>query len=425
MSIGHPGVALKSVWDSFTLLLVAPDADSTGRATFRVLRLPTPGDNAVFDMPDPPAGGARQVRIGTGSKESYGWPVIETNAAGDAVIAYTRVGPGSYASIRYNAWLDIHPAFEPEMLFGRILKAGEATVKQNKDASSNPKPTRWGDLAGASVDMVAGKEADGIWIAHEYALATAANSTVNGSWALWFGKIFGSAYPDWYFSDDVLKVAGSGLRQGSSATLKAKLANGGDRAARRSKLRAVLVDADGREPTLASAPAPQLPPGRSRSVELSARIPSDLAPGSYGIKLVVDPPGRAREYSRQNNSIACACAVVVPGAPPPVPPPTPAPTPPPAPPTAPSSPPDLVLVRLSPTGFTVVNSGGTDAGPFEVTVSNVGAFPFGGLSAGAAASREFTSPCSRTVRTVQATADPRLQVTEANESNNDAMADCS
>jgi hypothetical protein len=193
MTIGHPGVPLKSVWAWNALFLVAPDADSSGRATFRILRLPTPG-GSTFDLPDPPNGGARLVNAGEGSTQSFGWPAIEVNKDGDAVIVYTVVGSSLYASIRYNAWLDVHPAFEPQMQTGRFLKLGEATLPQRTDGEGKPIATRWADLTGASVDFVGGKEALGIWIVHEYARSSGGGSTTNGSRAIWVGKIFGKSY---------------------------------------------------------------------------------------------------------------------------------------------------------------------------------------------------------------------------------------
>jgi hypothetical protein len=190
MSIGHPGVPLKSVWAKSSLFLVSPDADATGRATFRILRLPTPGDNGPFALPEPPAEGALQINVGQGSTQSYGWPAIEVNEDGNAVIVYTLVGSSNYASIRYNAWLNVGPGSQPQMQDGRILKAGEATLKPNSG-----KPSRWADLAGASVDFENGKEAPGIWIALEYARRSKIGSTTNGKRALWVGKIFGTTYP--------------------------------------------------------------------------------------------------------------------------------------------------------------------------------------------------------------------------------------
>ena len=110
---------------------------------------------------------------------------------GKALFAYTVVGSSYFASIRYNAWLNVHPAFEPTLQTGRFLKVGEAALPQNKDAQGNPIATRWADLAGASVDFKFGKPAPGIWVVHEYARKPAGGGTTGGSRALWVGKVFG------------------------------------------------------------------------------------------------------------------------------------------------------------------------------------------------------------------------------------------
>jgi hypothetical protein len=107
---------------------------------------------------------------------------------------YTITGPKAYASIRYNAWI----FDEATMRGGRLLKAGEATETQQTDSTGNPLldkngkpvPTRWGDLAGTSVDFAYGKEANGIWFAHEYARSTN-GSSLNGSYGIWVGRILG------------------------------------------------------------------------------------------------------------------------------------------------------------------------------------------------------------------------------------------
>jgi len=186
---------LKVVWRWF-LYVTLDDAGSTKLARVRVLRL------WVSDFPNVPAppasgsnGGSRQLEIGAGSTGSFGWPALEVNKNNDSVVVYAIVGPNAYASIRYNAWI----FDEATMRGGRLLKAGEATETQLTDSNNNPLldkygnlvPTRWGDLAGASVDFAFGKEADGIWIVHEYARSTDGVSTSNGSYGIWVGKIFG------------------------------------------------------------------------------------------------------------------------------------------------------------------------------------------------------------------------------------------
>ncbi len=165
---------LKAVWSGGTLYIVTNDADPTGRAIFRALRLPTSAWPYVPSPQDVGSGGD-QVRGGSTSTSSFGWPAIEVAPNGDAVVVYTRTGPSSYADIRYNVW----PHDQKDMLGGRILKYGEAAT---------PTSTRWGDLAGASVEFENGKETAAIWIAHEYARSIG-GATTNAAYGVWVGKI--------------------------------------------------------------------------------------------------------------------------------------------------------------------------------------------------------------------------------------------
>ena len=301
MSLGHAGVPIKSVWRWHALYLVSPDADSSGRATFRLLRLPTPGDVGAFDIPDPPNGGATQTLIGQGSTQSYGWPAIEANPAGDAVIVYTRVGPDQFAGIRYNAWKKIHPAFSSTLLFGRMLKQGEATIPASKTI-------RWGDLTGASVDFANGNEQDGIWIVHEYAWKPASGSA---SRALWVGKVFGKTYFDLYFPLERLAGAKRLLKPGDVGEFSARLANGGDERARATTLSLALTARGRPNRVFARIRVPGLRPGRTLVARFKVVIPTDLQAGRYRVEVRADAGRRAREYSLANNRAICVCSVVV------------------------------------------------------------------------------------------------------------------
>lgn len=62
---------------------------------------------------------------------------------------------------------------------GRVLKEGEAATAE---------ATRWGDLAGASVDIAKdGGENRGVWIFHEHA-------RMDHSYGTLVGKVFGGSY---------------------------------------------------------------------------------------------------------------------------------------------------------------------------------------------------------------------------------------
>ena len=77
--------------------------------------------------------------------------------------------------------------------------------------------------------------------------------------------------------------------------------------------------------------------------------------------------------------------------------------------------PDLV-VAVTGTSFTISNVGNAPAGAFVVNVQGLGPFTFGGLAAGASATRTVT--CASVQRLV--TADSGNAVTESNEGNNTA-----
>lgn len=77
--------------------------------------------------------------------------------------------------------------------------------------------------------------------------------------------------------------------------------------------------------------------------------------------------------------------------------------------------PDLVITALGRSSFTVTNVGSAPAGPFVVTVSQIGTFTFSGLAPGQSATRTW-SVCR--TGTLIAVADARRTVAESNENNN-------
>jgi len=67
----------------------------------------------------------------------YGWPALEVNNKGDAVIVYARSGTSIYAEARYSAYFST----DADIRSSDRLKKGEETVPSGK-------PIRWGDTAG-------------------------------------------------------------------------------------------------------------------------------------------------------------------------------------------------------------------------------------------------------------------------------------
>jgi hypothetical protein len=90
-------------------------------------------------------------------------------------------------------------------------------------------------------------------------------------------------------------------------------------------------------------------------------------------------------------------------------------------PTPPAARPDLVISAMgydpaAKYSFTVANQGTGAAGPFTVDIPGEGTFPIAGLAPGASATRTFRTACKVAAET--ATADPRGQIAETDESNN-------
>ena len=212
MSVGLPGTPFEAVWRGF-LWLVCEDTNATNHSNVRLIRLYTNADSPG-DIAQPPV--SDTVRIGAGSTLSYGWPAVEVNKNHDAVVDYTVVGKTTYASMRYNAWLHN----EPQPRYGRILAPGKGAY-----LTTNA-PERWGDVAGAAVDFVQGKEAEGIWVVHQYGAA-------GGGYAIHVSKIFGATYPDLVPG---LQLAAGSASAGGDLRIRGSVENWGDKRAPRARV---------------------------------------------------------------------------------------------------------------------------------------------------------------------------------------------
>jgi hypothetical protein len=408
---------LKVVWNHWFLYVVTNDAKTWGgssdqRTSIRFIRLWVSGYPSI---PPPGTGGSR-LRIFGGSASGdppggttfYGWPALEVDKDQNAIVVYARSGTKLYAQARFSAWMDGETDIRPS----RLLKAGTGTTKQAYDTTVTPqKPiaTRWGDLAGASVDFVGGKEAAGVWIVHEYAKGA------NDGYGVHVGKVLGTAYPNLDLSH--LAPLPATVRPGAKLPLAATLTNAGDGTAPPTHVGVMLVSAGGAVP-LGSFRVARLRAGHRARLQFDATLPADLAPGAYRIVLTADPSGRVREYSDADNSVSGVFAIPAPPAPPGSPPPPPPPPPPPA------SPPNLAIAAATAEAATIVNNGGSPAGVFEVLVNGAGAFSIPGLGPGERSTIRFNSPCSRTVRSFTVNADARNQVLESDETDNIATVRC-
>lgn len=183
---------LKAVFRNEFLYVVTNDARDWGnigkmRTSVRYIRVPVSGWPKI---PLPPSGGGVSRTFGGGSSLEkisglihYGWPGIEVNKLGDAVIVYARTGEEIYPEVRASAYM----ANESDIWPSRQLKAGEkpyAIGYATYQASDAVLP--WGDTAGTCIDP---SDDTGIWVAQQYASSPTGDN--DGNYDIWVGKFFG------------------------------------------------------------------------------------------------------------------------------------------------------------------------------------------------------------------------------------------
>jgi hypothetical protein len=390
---------VKAVWRSGKLWLVASESHSGNVSTLTDVRL------AKLNVSGYPSVSGATKRISS-TVLHYSWPAVEVNAAGDVAVVHQGLSPNIYPGVRYTAWLHAEAAPRSQ----RLLKQGDAAYQPN-----GGKTYLFGDIAGASVDYVNGKEATGIWIANQYAGS-------DGDYAIWVAKVFGTSFADLFVGAEAV-VSKLALAPGECFDVTSRVGNQGDRRSAKTDV-AVLLNG---VPLVRKA-LPPLRPRRRLPLRLHACVPPGTGGGKARVTLASDASKLVPEYDERNNDVSRNVTIVVP--PPPTTTTAPAtttvattttttPTT-----TTPVALPDLVIVRMSTSSYTVRNVGGSAAGHFVVSVSGVGTFGHGGLDAGESDTQAFTSPCSRTVPSVTATADARNEVTESDEGNNSATARC-
>lgn len=182
---------LKAVYRNGFLYTVTNDSRDWGgigkaRTSIRYVRVPVSGWPTV---PSPPDGDGVSRTFGGGSTlenisglKHYGWPGIEVNKLGDALIVYTRTGEEIYPEARASAYMSSASDLWPS----RQLKAGEQSYAlgyASYQASDALLP--WGDTAGTCVDP---SDDTGIWVAQQYASSAAGDN--NGNYDIWVGKFF-------------------------------------------------------------------------------------------------------------------------------------------------------------------------------------------------------------------------------------------
>jgi hypothetical protein len=395
---------VKAVWRAGTLYFVLSESHSVNGTPFtsvRLVKLDVSGYPSIVGL-------TRKIKSNAGH---YSWPAVEVNKLGDVAVVHQALSPNIYPGVRYTAWLH----GEPDLRESRLLKAGDSAYAPNSG-----KTYLFADIAGASVDFLQGKEASGIWIAEQYAGA-------GGDYDIWVAKVLGST-----FADLSIAAAAKVALAGNCFAAAVPVVNRGDGASGKTDVAVALNGA-----VLARQPLAPLRPRGRRLLNVRACVPPGTAGGKARVELIVDAARRVVEYDEGNNAAAREITIAV-TPPPPTTTTTPTTTAPPATTTVttttvtttttttttPARLPDLVIVRMTTTSYTVENVGESNAGHFLVTVSGVGTFEYDGLGDGKSKTETFRSPCSRAVRSAAATADARNEVAESDEGNNTATASC-
>ena len=211
---------------------------------------------------------------------SYGWPVVETNAGGDIVLAYARTGATIDPEIRFSTWMSGETDIRPS----RLLKAGE---KAYKLSWASPGPLPWADTGGISVDPF---DDEAVWFAHCYADSHAGD----GNYAIYVGKVLGSTHPSLKLNVHLLEVAV--VRPGDPVELAVSIANGGDGRSPAARAEVRLLHEHAGPIGVADLRVPPLAPGATAYVELVVRVPERVPARDYALEVAVDLGDGVRQY---------------------------------------------------------------------------------------------------------------------------------
>ncbi len=234
-------------------------------------------------------GGSSSFYDEPGARVHYGFPTVEVNKSGDAVIVYGRTGTTVYPEVSFSRY----PAAGPDIEPSRRLKQGEATFKLWSETV-----LQLHDLNGAAIDP---HDDTAVWIAAPYSVkATAAPPGLGGNvnFAIWVGKILGQAYADLVPAKVVFgpKV----VNRGQQLTVTTSVANQGDGNAGSSRVAVSLVKGSS---TVKLGEFSLVPVASGKTIQLiaSMTVPASLAKGTYTVRTDVDATNLVVEYSGVNN----------------------------------------------------------------------------------------------------------------------------
>ncbi len=219
---------------------------------------------------------------------SYAWPIVETNANGDTVLAYNRTGATRDPEIRFSTWMNAETDIRPS----RLLKGGEQPYALSWVPASQSLP--WADTGGISVDPY---DDIAVWFAHAYA----DSHTMDGNYAIWVGKVLGSRFP-WLKVRLNLVAGPRPLHRGEPVEFDLLVENGGDGQSARTRAHIALVPGSGEKQRLLSVRVPEIRAGAIVVLRLAPLLPADMQDGEYRLEALVDPNRHIRQYTHAHNS---------------------------------------------------------------------------------------------------------------------------
>jgi hypothetical protein len=281
---------LKAVFRSSRLYVTFHDAanffgDGVTTAC-RFARLNVASFPAVLKEVDRYFGGRSDVYDAPQMRVFYGFPAVEANKDGDAILVYGRSSLWFYPEVSFSSY----PLAGPDILPSRQLSKGQDRFVWPK---LDPLPLY--DLNAATVDPF---DDTAVWIA---APATIWRSVAaQGNFAVKVGKVLGSRWAD-LVPDAVPTVFAGAVPAGGSFKVSVVVRNQGDGSCVASKMAVYLANSSNVAKLAGYLTTAALGSGKTATV--SGLLPRGTNPkGYYRVKVIVDGLNTVTEYSGANNT---------------------------------------------------------------------------------------------------------------------------
>jgi hypothetical protein len=226
-------------------------------------------------------GGQSTIHDQPTDRVHYGFPVVDVNAAGNAVIAYGRSSATHYPEVSFS----VYPKAGPDILASRRLREGTGPAGSGGDIQLY-------DYNGAAVDPY---DDTAVWFAVPFGRPNG-----GANYAIAVGRAYGKP------TADLTIVPQPGLRplqlkRGQPFTETLEHANHGDANAVHVKVALSLVTVGGAVISLGQHSFPSLQRDEVVKVIHTLTIPTRIAPGNYKLRAQIDSASTVTEYSEDNN----------------------------------------------------------------------------------------------------------------------------